>query len=1115
MAALPVVTQLQLLSKTGTAVDSKKGRFEAAALLESCKAMLSSQAARFIVEAGNRPLLLSYSNDGTPCKSRHKVEGKDPAKPEKSFTRSGFKTPEVLVQQVFLRRLDPAGGCTSKCLMREPLALTEGKSGAAIFAVSQAWCPLLRDQGHSGICIGHYCFDGALCSYLSRLFRARHMKASVERSGADREKGLDPEEQYLKEWVVATQCCAHMAHNALKWAVWELYPSGDFLEDLWAVLRGLKGSVGQLHSHLGQWIALHVAFVDPMDLPTPAEAQPLWNAMGLKEELQTLVAVEWQLVWRRERLCVSSRHEGDTGILAKLTDLFLKCLTIETYSKSRWMSVAKSCRSLCLSRMLGLDDLVGVILGKSDGQDWHLKHYTSLFEEERMAFVTLTALAGQIPDASLRLMLADSRATTQVFIWEAASREELALIGSWDMQVWQGMHDRGLIGEVAPRVFQGRVIHAGLNALAFLESECYRPALMYPWYLAQGDVDANLRALQTGPEATEETTFKIQKLLKRGYNYQQIKSGVLLLREVPWGTVSTEQAHASVTLVKRQHPQFELESIVVRAGIHTLRKLLPQVSPEEKALAKLQQALARLRTSQTRKITGKNLFMKSLIQALKDRADRNHARLSQEQVTKVVKKHGMRWRQLTDEQRAPFEREAEAFALEKTEAQALEEADRIFDVEWLALRDQDNKELQKYKPLLYSTCQWSEEDLRCWQGVYEEMLKKTYDEMVAMRVEAQQVPKPLTEEEEKQLLEWDSPAETAPAQRPAPWVWQVAQLRDQLRPFGLKFVEADGSETIVKVLFAKQNRPLQVHTVRLTETRPMEPAVGTGRPSWVEEYLVTFRYTFTMSEEPDLLLWQDLPQVPIDQVWVLPQLTLRPGYLAVSDSEYVPLQTCIDQQEYKPRKTKGEDGEAEGRRRPVGPSRRGLAGMSATQRLLGERDTPAGAGGSGKNDEPEEGAGEVPKDWNDDSDLESLFDRLEHERGAGVGVAPTKLNDFQVALRGGASEERKTGRPYSGWQGQVRRGGEAHEWCRLKAFQSTKHFKMELGDEAAWTLAMGWAQRMQYMWDCHQEGLLANPDEAAECMLRYDEAPEFQDLAIKGSEEVKAAVAWIRALEPR
>ena len=58
------------------------------------------------------------------------------------------------------------------------------------------------------------------------------MKASVERSGADREKGLDPEEQYFKQWVVSTQCCANMAHNALKWAVRQQYPIAGHAAEL-------------------------------------------------------------------------------------------------------------------------------------------------------------------------------------------------------------------------------------------------------------------------------------------------------------------------------------------------------------------------------------------------------------------------------------------------------------------------------------------------------------------------------------------------------------------------------------------------------------------------------------------------------------------------------------------------------------------------------------------------------------------------------------------------------------------------------------------------------------------------------------------------------------------
>eukprot|EP00974_Lingulodinium_polyedra_P011154 1075784-Lingulodinium_polyedra.AAC.1 len=93
--------------------------------------------------------------------------------------------------------------------MREPLHLSKGKTGAAIFACSREFCPLLRDKGHTGICIGHYCFDGALFAYLARRFKAHHFNQALARAEEVKAAGLDPKEQYLKEWFLSSQCTAH------------------------------------------------------------------------------------------------------------------------------------------------------------------------------------------------------------------------------------------------------------------------------------------------------------------------------------------------------------------------------------------------------------------------------------------------------------------------------------------------------------------------------------------------------------------------------------------------------------------------------------------------------------------------------------------------------------------------------------------------------------------------------------------------------------------------------------------------------------------------------------------------------------------------------------------
>eukprot|EP00974_Lingulodinium_polyedra_P056567 5440099-Lingulodinium_polyedra.AAC.1 len=100
-ADLPVLDQLRLLANTGAAVLGPLEFNRMECLLESIKEMLQLQATAFVESAQNRPILLSFSNDGTPVKARHRSVYMQ-AKDKRTHSRSARQTVEVLVQQAFL-----------------------------------------------------------------------------------------------------------------------------------------------------------------------------------------------------------------------------------------------------------------------------------------------------------------------------------------------------------------------------------------------------------------------------------------------------------------------------------------------------------------------------------------------------------------------------------------------------------------------------------------------------------------------------------------------------------------------------------------------------------------------------------------------------------------------------------------------------------------------------------------------------------------------------------------------------------------------------------------------------------------------------------------------------
>eukprot|EP00974_Lingulodinium_polyedra_P008370 797757-Lingulodinium_polyedra.AAC.1 len=97
-----------------------------------------------------------------------------------------------------------------------------------------------------------------------------------------------------------------------------------------------------------------------------------------------------------------------------------------------------------------------------------------------------------------------------------------------------------------------------------MEHAAFKPASHLPWSLVVGNIEDNLLALKQAPEATEGTTWKIQQLLVRHTNLQQVALGVDLLRECNWSASTVEQARASVQSLRRHHPDYYLAVVLFR-----------------------------------------------------------------------------------------------------------------------------------------------------------------------------------------------------------------------------------------------------------------------------------------------------------------------------------------------------------------------------------------------------------------------------------------------------------------------------------------------------------------------------------------------------------------------
>ena len=224
-----------------------------------------------------------------------------------------------------------------------------------------------------------------------------------------------------------------------------------------------------------------------------------------------------------------------------------------------------------------------------------------------------------------------------------------------------------------------------------------------------------------GPEATEAVSWKIQRLLQGGVNREEIAAGVRLLGECSWATTTTEQMHASVTLIHRHHPSYELNALLVRSGLHTIRRLVPGSSQEEKLMERLNKTMNKLDSRQPNKVTGRVAMFRDIVKTLKDTARSEGQTLSAATIRKVCRIHGRAWEQLSYERQEEYE--AEARALAETRADALQATIQETAIRLSHVRAQHEANLaaNPFKPLLFSCCTLTEEAIAEWQTEYESL----------------------------------------------------------------------------------------------------------------------------------------------------------------------------------------------------------------------------------------------------------------------------------------------------------------------------------------------------------------------------------------------------------
>ena len=156
---------------------------QCAKICEVMKTFLYQKAQRIIAQCKGRAVLLTYASDGTPLLTQKTYTAK--AESGQTVVRKGGHGTDFLMQRAYLRTSDDKGDPVITCILSDPVPMSEGKSATHQYTAAKDFLPLVKEIGHRGVCISHYCFDRAGFAPVSKLLKQRHCLYHHKATSAD------------------------------------------------------------------------------------------------------------------------------------------------------------------------------------------------------------------------------------------------------------------------------------------------------------------------------------------------------------------------------------------------------------------------------------------------------------------------------------------------------------------------------------------------------------------------------------------------------------------------------------------------------------------------------------------------------------------------------------------------------------------------------------------------------------------------------------------------------------------------------------------------------------------------------------------------------------------
>jgi hypothetical protein len=592
-----------------------------------------------------------------------------------------------------------------------------------------------------------------------------------------------------------------------------------------------------------------------------------------------------------------------------------------------------------------------------------------------------------------------------------------------------------------------------------------------------------------------------------------LKQGLELLLDCPWSTASAEQQHASATLMKKYHKEYSTESLRLRSLGHTLRLLLPSLTPEEKQRQKAHTTLARLESKRPQHFGGRQLYFKELMREAASWKENKRKALPENVRDLVMKGHGSRWASMPVKMRKTFEAQA---AMERSDMESqLSDAKEHTRASMAVVSMRIAAKAAERPPLLLSVCSVSEQDEATWSVLLRS--NAFSDRSVAALRQATKVAPALPSLAQQAALDAMAGPDVCLVRDKPTWLAQMCSNRASFAGTALVFESLDGLR-FFRFLFAMQRPHMAMFTL-LREEEQYLPCVSVTPDNWEDLHLASYQHRFTVDFQTSCFA-EDLPSMAVGDYRVVTELVHLQGVTMASDSDLMPLADFLARLPRPPpsaaqsHSSKPKDGLSKAAQQNMvvkhpwlqdymdGKAKRGPNKDSTKEELEPQQEQDE--------EESEEDVGEEMSDMR----VEAVFEELRRKREQWHLQEDIKRSDFRVTLLGGAWLQKTKGRAFEAFRGQACIGA-PEEWASMHMLTKSARFDVELhGEVVAATLAEAWCHRMQYLFSLHTEAEAERYVYTESDFANYQEPQGFLALAPTLQGKAFQRALQIRAIRP-